>query len=226
MTNRLLVFGDIHGCCSILKVILKTIDPKPDDTFVFLGDLVNRGPDSKGVINEIIALSEICTVHKICGNHEEMILAAYQGGKSDHQFWCKFGGIETLASYGVERAKDIPLNHLNFIADCKDYLELDDYIFVHAWCYPNLKLFDNSGETLRWSKLPDNPAPHFSGKTVVCGHTAQKQILDLGHTLCIDTGCGIWAGGRLSAIDLKSGKIWQAGGRNKIATIRQRGDND
>ena len=68
----------------------------------------------------------------------------------------------------------------------------------------------------------DAPTPHFSGKTVICGHTVQKKVLDLGHLICIDTGCGVWPGGRLTAIDLNSGTIWQAGGRSKKATIKQR----
>jgi serine/threonine protein phosphatase 1 len=157
------------------------------------------------------------------GNHEEMILGAYQGGQSDHNFWCKFGGDKTLASYGVNHAKELPWDHLKFLADCADYLESDDFIFVHAGCDPNIPLEKNTGEILRWTKFPKEPAPHISGKTVVCGHTVQKQVLDLGHICCIDTGCGVWPGGRLTAIDLKSGKIWQAGPRSKKATIKQRG---
>ena len=224
--SRLIAIGDIHGCASILRVILKDIDPQPDDCFIFLGDLINRGPDAKGVIDEIIALGEKCQVSAIMGNHEEMLLGAYQGGKDDIKFFLKFGGDKTLASYGVTSVKDMPGDHLMFIASCKDYLETDDFIFVHAACHPNIPLASNPGEILRWYKLEEDHPKHSSGKTVVCGHTAQKQVLDLGHLLCIDTGCGIWPGGRLTAIDLNSGKIWQAGGRNKKATIKQRGTED
>lgn len=131
--------------------------------------------------------------------------------------------VTTLASYGVNTAREIPGDHLRFFADCKDYLESDEYIFVHAGCDPDIMLEKNNGGTLRWAKFPKEPKIHNSGKTVICGHTVQKQILDLGHICCIDTGCGVWPGGRLTAIDLKSGKIWQAGGRSKKATIKQRG---
>ncbi len=209
--GRLIAIGDIHGCLNQFKMILEAIKPQIDDTLIFLGDLVNRGPNSKGVIEEIFELSKKCTIHCIMGNHEEMIVAAFQGGKSEHDFWCKFGGIQTLASYEVSLAKDIPRDHLRFICYCHDFLETDDYIFVHAGCDPDELLSKNTGDTLRWDKLNENVTPHISGKTVVCGHTMQKQVLDLGHLICIDTGCGIWAGGRLTAIDLKSGKIWQAG---------------
>jgi serine/threonine protein phosphatase 1 len=220
--GRLIAIGDIHGCISPLRVILKSIDPQPDDVFVFLGDFVDRGPDSKGVIDEVISLSDKCTVYTICGNHEEMILAAFQGGQFEHKYWCKFGGKEALASYGVNSAKELPGRHLRFIADCKDYIESDDFIFVHATYDPEVPLSNEGGSVLRWNKLDKTVAPHPSGKTVVCGHTAQKQVLDLGHLLCIDTGCGVWVGGRLTAMDVKSGKIWQANANSKRATIKQR----
>lgn len=220
---RLIAIGDIHGCSSYLEVILKDIDPQPDDTFVFLGDAINRGPDSKSVVDQIIELSEKFKVECILGNHEEMVLAAFQGGKDDHRFWTKFGGDTTLASYGAKDVRDLPGRHLLWIADCKDYLETDDFIFVHAGCHPNIPLDKNNGTKLRWEKLDPDQPKHISGKTIVCGHTAQKQVLDLEHLLCIDTGCGLWPGGRLTAMDVLSGKIWQVSGRSKKATIKQRG---
>lgn len=220
--SRLIAIGDIHGCDNTLRVLLESINPQPEDTFVFLGDYCNRGPNTKAVIDQILALAQISTVHCILGNHEEMILAAYQGGKSDHDFWTKFGGDTTLASFGVSKAKEIPGIYLKFIADCKDYFETDDFIFVHAGCDPEKTMDKQNGGDLRWKKLNKDQTKHTSGKTVVCGHSAQKQIYDAGYLICIDTGCGIWPGGRLSAIDLISGKIWQAGGRSKKATIKQR----
>lgn len=225
-TGRLIAVGDIHGQAGYLRLVLEAIDPKSDDVIVFLGDLVNRGPDSKGVVDQVIDLAEKCQVYSILGNHEEMILGAFAGGASDHKFWCKFGGVQTLASYGVDHVSKIPGQHMMFFANCKDYLETDDFIFVHAGCDPNIPLNKNSGALLRWERFPKNPTPHMSGKTVVCGHTAQKTVLDLGFLICLDTGSGIWPGGRVTAMDLKSGKIWQAGGRNKKATVKQRQTNE
>lgn len=221
--SRLIAIGDIHGHSNILRVILDSINPQPTDSFIFLGDLINRGPDSKGVIDQVIELNNICNVKTILGNHEEMLLGAFLGGKSDHAFWCKFGGGKTLQSYRADNVRQIPGSHMLFIKDCLDYYETNDFIFVHAGCNPDIPLSDNSGTTLRWNKLDQATfKPHRSGKTVVCGHTVQKQILDLGYICCIDTGCGIWAGGRLTAIDLLSGKVWQAGLKSKRATIKQR----
>jgi len=220
--SRLIAVGDIHGCLKYLQIILESINPQPDDTFVFLGDLVDRGPDTKGVVNEVIALSKKCTVHTILGNHEEMILGAFNGGASDHKFWCKFGGVEALVSYGIGHVKEIPGDHMLFFSHCSDYFETDNFIFVHAGCNPNLPLDKNNGTLLRWEKFPEEPIPHYSGKTVICGHTAQKMILDLGFIMCIDTGAGLWSGGRLTAVDVNSGTIWQAGGNSKKATVKQR----
>lgn len=221
-TGRLIAVGDIHGCVKQLRLVLEAIEPQPDDVFVFLGDFVDRGPDSKGVIDEVIELGKKCTVYPICGNHEEMVLGAFAGGASDHKFWCKFGGIEMLASYGVDNAQKLPGQHLYFISKCLDYVETDNFIFVHAGCDPNAPLDRQSGEKLRWDKFPKEPKPHFSGKTVVCGHTVHPKVLDLGFILCIDTGCGVIQTGRLTAIDMKSGRMWQAGGRNKKATVKER----
>lgn len=222
-TGRLIAVGDIHGCAHILCTVLASIEPQPDDIFLFLGDFINRGPDSKGVVSRVLELATQSGVYSILGNHEEMLLGAYQGGKDDHNFWCKFGGDTTLASYGVNTAREIPGEHLRFFANCADHAESEEFIFVHAGCDPDIMLENNNGDTLRWTKFPKEPKIHNSGKTVICGHTVQKQILDLGHICCIDTGCGVWPGGRLTAIDLKTGKIWQAGGRSKKATIKQRG---
>ena len=219
---RLISIGDIHGCSSVLKVLLNDIDPQPEDTIVFLGDYINRGPDSKCVIDQILALQNKCHVETILGNHEEMLLGAFQGGKSDQNFFLKFGGDKTLASYGVDTVKNIPGEHLLFFARCKDYFETDNFIFVHASCLSFKPLSENSTDVLRWTKLDKDKPPHNSGKTVVCGHTVQKQVLDLGHMCCIDTGCGSWPGGRLTAIDFLSGKIWQAGLKSKKSTIKQR----
>lgn len=209
--KRLIVIGDVHGHSDALIAILNEIEPTDKDTFIFLGDLVDRGPDSKGVIDEVARLKQSYDVKVICGNHEEMVLAAFQGGKSDHAFWCKFGGKEALASFGatVDHVTKIPGAYLRFIAECVDYVETDTHIFVHAWCHPEKSPAESGGDILRWYKLPPVPPPHVSGKTVVCGHTAQGTIADHVHTICIDTSCGVSKTGILTAMDVISGDTWQ-----------------
>lgn len=219
-SGRLIAVGDIHGCDRPLRLILDTIQPQHDDVFVFLGDFCNRGPNTKAVLDEVMNLAEKCGVYTVMGNHEEMVLGAFQGGKSDHEFWCKFGGDKTLASFGISHAKELPREYLQFFANCADYHESAGFIFVHAGCNPNAELEKQDGEILRWTRLNVLQKPHPSGKVVVCGHTAQKVVFDGGHLICIDTGCGVTPTGRLTALDLKSWKMWQAGGRNKQATVK------
>ena len=203
--GRLIAVGDIHGNIDMLEALVKAINPVQDDTIIFLGDMVNRGPKSKQVVERIMNLSATCNVHCVCGNHEEMILQAYRGGQSEHKFWTKFGGLATLISYGVQNARDLPKDHLKFFAECKDYIETPNHIFVHASCNPSIPIEKNKGEILRWSSFDKNYPGHMSGKKVFCGHSPQREILDLKNICCIDTGCGIWVDGKLSAIDINSG---------------------
>jgi serine/threonine protein phosphatase 1 len=98
--GRTIVTGDIHGCATALKTIIEAIQPTEQDTLVFLGDYIDRGPDSRGVVEQVVALAERCTVVPLLGNHEEMLLAALEGGQSEVRYWRKFGGDVALASTG------------------------------------------------------------------------------------------------------------------------------
>lgn len=89
MTERIIAIGDIHGCAKALKTLVDAIQPTEQDTLVFLGDYIDRGPESRGVIEQVMALGNHCTVVPLLGNHEEMLLGALAGGLSDVQFWMK-----------------------------------------------------------------------------------------------------------------------------------------
>ena len=218
--GRLIAIGDIHGHSKYLNSILDSISPTKDDAFVFLGDFVDRGPDSKGVIDSIIELSQEFKVYSIAGNHEEMMLGAYAGGKEDINFWCKFGGKEALQSYGIEHPKNLPYDHIEFIKNCSNYIESENHIFVHARCNPNLHPSKNDPFFLRWQKININDPPHVSGKKIICGHSCQTKILNLGHIICIDTGAGVLDIGRLTALDVKSGTFWQFGVNYKKVMVK------
>jgi serine/threonine protein phosphatase 1 len=88
-----------HGCAAALAALVRAIDPTPLDTLVFLGDYIDRGPDSRGVLEQVTALAERCIAAPLLGNHEEMLLAALEG-RSDLRYWLRFGGTKALASYG------------------------------------------------------------------------------------------------------------------------------
>jgi serine/threonine protein phosphatase 1 len=140
-----------------------------------------------------------------------MTLAAFEG-RNDLHYWLRFGGDATLDSYGrAATLNDIPWSHRNFIRQCRLWHETDDFLFVHANYAPSAPLDRQSSTRLLWEHLdPKTAAPHCSGKTAVVGHTPQANglILDLGFLVCIDTGC--CDGGWLTALDVRSGKIWQA----------------
>lgn len=144
------------------------------------------------------------------GNHEEMLFGAIQGGPSDLAFWLRFGGGQTLHSYGSDSWHAIPHEHLDFLGACPLYHETPTHIFVHANLWPNRRMDEQPRNALLWEPLqPDQPPRHYSGKTIVVGHTPQQsgQVLVLGSAKCIDTGCGL--GGLLTALDVRSDRIWQ-----------------
>ena len=212
MAGRTIAIGDIHGCSTALAALVQAIDPKPEDTIVALGDFVDRGIDSKGVLDQLIALADRCRLVPILGNHDEMMLRA-RDGRDDFKFWLNCGGDAALDSYGSTSRLDlIPAAHFRFLEACLPYYETPTHLFLHANFKPDLPLGSQDDHTLRWLSLRDFvPGPHCSGKVAVLGHTPQPDVLDLGHLLCIDTGC--CNGGWLTAWDVTSGVKWQGGGR-------------
>ncbi len=206
---RIIAVGDIHGCSDALASVLRAIDPKLDDTIVCLGDFVDRGADSRGVINMLIKLKGDCQLVPILGNHDEMMLRARES-KAACDEWLDIGGITTFDSYDASGLINlVPDNHFQFLKSCQSWLETDSHFFVHANYDPRLPLDQQDAQTLRWLSLRDNvPGPHVSGKIAVVGHTPQAEILDLGHLICLDTGCAF--GGMLTAMEMRSGEVWQA----------------
>ena len=208
--GRVIAIGDIHGHAAALESLLQRIAPQLEDTIVTLGDYVDGGPDSKGVLDQLIELEFRCKLVPLRGNHEEMMLGA-RHAHSDFEFWKNCGAITTLDSYGdTGRLDQIPTAHIDFVERCVNDFEIDTHFFIHANYFPNRWLKDQDHRTRFWLPLCDEmPGPHFSGKTAVVGHTPQLtgRILDLGYLNCIDTGCGY--GGYLTALDVNTGELWQ-----------------
>jgi serine/threonine protein phosphatase 1 len=210
MTPRTIAIGDIHGCSAALEALVDAIRPRPEDMIVTLGDYINRGPDTRGVLDRLIALGRRCRLVPLLGNHEQMLLEARSG--LHPTTWLGMGGLATLASYGPGRDLSlIPEEHFEFLGGCLDFHETDTHIFVHAGYDPDLPMGEQPADLLRWESLRDGiPGPHRSGKAVIVGHTSQKggEVLDLGHVKCIDTFC--YGGGWLTALDVHTGEVWQA----------------
>jgi serine/threonine protein phosphatase 1 len=220
---RLLAIGDIHGCLTAFNALLDLVSPQPDDRIVTLGDYVDRGPDSCGVLERLIDLHAGGRLIALRGNHDAMMLDIRRAGIDP--LWLSYGGNITLRSYGI--AEDdidlrqvlakIPKRHWRFLEELLPYYETEEHIFVHANLYPNLPLEEQPDYMLYWERL-DEPVAHFSGKTVICGHTRQKSgvPLDLDTSICIDTN--VYDGGWLTCLDLLSGRIWQANEQGETRT--------
>lgn len=199
---RILAIGDIHGSANALRTLLNTIKPQPDDIIVTLGDYINKGPDSKGVIEQLINLSKICTLIPLKGNHD-LILIDEDGAE---KYMDTFEGETTLESYGVSRIADIPAEHLAFLRSCQAYYEADQHFFVHASVDASTPLTSQSVTSLLWTHVNEAPALHMSGKLMICGHTPQPnhKPTHWGTAICIDTGA-VNPGGWLTCLEVRSG---------------------
>lgn len=222
---RNLAFGDVHGCLTALDTVLTIVQPQKDDRLFFLGDYVDRGPDSRGVIDRILQLSQEHEVLCLTGNHEIMMLTAREDVGMYHS-WLGYGGEETLQSYLDEDSQTpsinrVPWQHWDFLeSTCRPYFETEHFIFVHANVLPEVPLDRQDEATLFWNKFT-NRGPHRSGKRVICGHSSQKSglPLDVGHSVVIDTW--VYGEGWLTCLDIESGHFCQANqkGQHRLGVL-------
>lgn len=208
MPGRTLVIGDIHGCSLALKTLLEAVQPTTDDTLVTLGDYVDRGPDSAGVIELLCDLAGNCRFFPLLGNHELIMFQAFKGMQTG--FWMECGGRETVSSYGG-KLSNMPPHHLVFFKNCLQYYETATEFFIHANYDYDLPLDEQHEEVMFWQHVTRQiPPAHVSGKRAFVGHTPQLdgEIKCFKHIVLMDTFCfgGMW----LSALDVHSGTCWQA----------------
>ena len=155
MEDRIIAIGDIHGCAVALRVLLEAIDVVESDTIVSLGDLVDRGPDSKAAIDQLLELRSRCKLVLVEGNHEEMMLAVVRGGKPPHE-WLKHGGVSTLDSYGFSGDLSVvPDEHVAFMESALPFYETDSHFFVHGNYSPKVPLEKQDPAVTRWRSLID-----------------------------------------------------------------------
>jgi serine/threonine protein phosphatase 1 len=230
---RYLAIGDVHGYSEVLAALLEMVKLGPDDQIITLGDYVDRGPDSRGVIEQLLALEETGQLVALRGNHDMMMLAAraqveegqppaehWSGGDALRE-WLMCGGRPTLMSYGWDDGKrlpEVPASHWHFLEEtCVDWYEIDTHFFVHANVYPEQPLEEQPLSMLHWEALYE-AQPHCSGKVMVCGHTKQRSgwPRNWGHTVCIDTW--VYGDGWLTCLDVASGRLWQANRRGEQRT--------
>ncbi len=224
LVARHLAIGDIHGCINALTNLVEFVGFRHDDTIVTLGDYVDRGPDSRAVLDFLIELGKTHRHIPLRGNHEIMMMDA-RHQKSWYHAWLRYGGDATLLSYASSEDQagsfaDIPDSHIDFLENkLLPYYESKAHFYVHANAEANIVLQEQAAPTLYWRKYGD-PQKHCSGKIMVCGHTPQSSGLPHSndHSICIDT----WAygGGWLSCLNVESGTLWQA---NEAGDTRKTG---
>lgn len=202
---RLLAIGDIHGYTTALRALLGKVRPTSADRVVFLGDYVDKGPDTAGTLELVSGLSLEHDWIFLRGNHDQTMIDAYRD-PSEVPTWECLAGEAPLASYGSGSSGDLlrklPEHHVRFLEErCRDYYETDSFLFVHAGIRAHVPPSREDAEYLHWKRV-ESAVPHDSGRTVVCGHSSQEtgRIVDLGHTICIDTG--ISRGRFLTCLDL------------------------
>jgi Calcineurin-like phosphoesterase len=225
MAGRTIAVGDIHGCLDALTALLDAIGPGPEDTLVVLGDFVDRGPNSRGVVDRLMALVGRCRLVPLLGDHEEMLLKSLDDTEALRR-WLSCGGVETLRSYGWVRGgprravRDwIPERHRKFLTSCRPYHETRTHLFMHAGYLPELPMDRQPRDVLLWRVTDAKTAtPHSSGKVAVVGHTAQLsgEVLNLGFLICIDTNCA--RGGWLTALEMDTGRVWQTDRAGRLRT--------
>lgn len=217
---RTFAIGDIHGHTGALDALLEALPAAEDDLLIFLGDYVDKGPDVPGTLDRLIEIAASRRAIFLRGNHDQLMLDAKASTALHLPGWECLSGGDPLRSYGSgttrKLLRDVPEAHWTFLKDtCRNHHETDDYIFVHAGITPDRRPAEETLDNLQWQKL-HHAQPHGSGRTVICGHTAQKsgEIADLGHTICIDTG--ISHGRRLTALALDTFEFWQTSRDGKM----------
>jgi len=204
-SERYFIIGDIHGCLGMLKTLIGKIDWHPDrDTLIFLGDYIDRGEDSKGVIDFIIELLSMSpNVQCLIGNHESIFLSYLEG--EDEELFLLNGGGATLNSYRMNGETYIPLDHISFLKSLKVIIELDDYYIVHAGFKPGVEIQEQSLEDCLWIREPFIFSDYDFGKKIIFGHTPFYVPLLMDNKIGLDTGAVF--GNRLTCLEIPNMKF-------------------
>ena len=237
---RLYAVGDVHGRDDLLEDLLAQIEAdarqrgKAKLVLVFLGDLIDRGPASRQVVERLRTYrpEDVRRVF-LAGNHEEVLLRIVAGEESLIADWLRFGGAECLASYGVDAAQlrtlppaqaiesirsAIPQPHVEFLHGFEDTFRAGGYLFVHGGIRPGVPLAQQSRTDLRWIREPFLKDGSDHGFTVVHGHTICEQVEERANRIGIDTGA--YRSGVLTALGLEGAARWYLQSRTEdIANV-------
>ncbi len=198
--GRIIAITDIHGELEKLNSLIDKLNPQTQDTIVFMGDYIDRGPDSKGVIDKVISMAHVCNCIYLKGSHEYAYLQARAGDDYYNYLFWNYGGVQTVQSYGS--FENIYSIHGDFLENLRPYYLTDDYLFVHAGIRPEIP-FENQNETdFYYIRGEFIYKKHNLPQKIIFGHTDFKEPQVQADKICIDTGCGKYPGAPLTAIVL------------------------
>lgn len=225
---RAYVVGDIHGRLDLLDQLLGKIHadleraPSKKVVLVFVGDLIDRGPESSGVIERLRTYKHPgVRPIVLLGNHEEVLLRILEGDSTLIESWLQFGGAQCLQSYGVDplaiQALEppaalgkiiaaIPAAHARFLGDCADTFRFGDYLIVHAGIRPGTEIEQQLQSDLRWIREPFLGDRSDHGVVVVHGHTIRDDVEVFSNRIGIDTGA--YRSGTLTALAIDGADRW------------------
>ncbi len=207
--EKIFIVGDIHGCLDMLKRLIDKIEwNSANDRLIFIGDYIDRGEDSKSVVDFILQLKESSSlIQCLIGNHEQMFLDYLSG--VDSQSSLLNGGLSTLKSYEeVRRSQDdalIPSSHLDFYSSLLSMIELEQYYIVHAGFRPNISIEDQDLNDMIWIREEFIYSNYDFGKVVIFGHTPLNSPLIMKNKIGIDTGAVF--GNYLTCLELPEEKF-------------------
>ena len=214
---RRFAVGDVHGCLKTLRTLVEEVlRLEKNDGLFLLGDYIDRGPDSPGVLEYLLSLLAAgYDVRPLMGNHEEMLRRA----ASDpfvRKIWLGNGGDLTLQQFGVDSSAQIPRRYLDFMAGLPHLLTTDDYVFVHAGLdfLTDNPVTDTTEDFMLWERNWDVVPEKLAGRTLVCGHTitplVEIQASRHSQAIFLDNGCfakGETGYGSLVALNLDTRKL-------------------
>jgi serine/threonine protein phosphatase 1 len=236
--------GDIHGRLDLLDAMIAKIEadiaqrPPAKNFIVFLGDLIDRGPDSAGVVERLRTFKPAYarTVF-LSGNHEEVLLRVLDGERDLLPNWLRFGGAECAQSYGIDPdalrfseeehglqlvRQRVPASHREFLESFGDTFRFGDYLFVHAGIRPGIGLDHQDRHDLRWIREPFLSDAKEHGFVVVHGHTIVGSVEERPNRIALDTGA--YKSGVLTAVGLEADRRWfLATGREEAGAGRTAG---
>jgi serine/threonine protein phosphatase 1 len=221
--ERVYAIGDIHGRSDLFEALIEAVEADDaergpaETTVILLGDLVDRGPDSVGVVQLAWDWQKRRKVRILAGNHEEMFLRSFHDTEMLRHF-LRHGGRETLWSYGIDRRElklatleetqklmdaAVPGRDRVFMDNFEDMITIGDYLFVHAGINPDVPLEDQKRQDLRWIREPFLSHSKAYGPVVVHGHSISEAPDERTNRIGIDTGA--YASGVLTALVLEGG---------------------